>query len=106
MSPKSCVLRNTLPEHRPYRETLPEFITIGHQLIADALAKRTGLAPDRALMRVTIRFAAIFAFVMYYARLDFPGTPGEGGAERVARLVDSATAGLDSLDDTGRATFP
>lgn len=61
----------------PYRETLPEFISVGHKLIADAVAQRTGIPPDVALQRVRIMFAAIFAYVMYYSRLDFPGTRKE-----------------------------
>lgn len=90
----------------PYRETLPEFISIGHKLIADALAERTGMAPDRALTRVRIMFAAIFAFVMYYTRLEFPGIRREERSERLARLVDSATADPDRGDDTGLGAPP
>ncbi|HTV93551.1 MAG TPA: TetR/AcrR family transcriptional regulator [Verrucomicrobiae bacterium] len=90
----------------PYRETLPEFITIGHKLLAEALADRTGLDPERALMRVRIMFAAIFAFVMYYTRLNFPGTRREGRNERLRRLVDAATADPDSLEATENLALP
>ena len=73
----------------PYRETLPEFISIGHKLIADAVSQRIGIAPDDALQRVRIMFAAIFAYVMYYSRLEFPGTRKEQRHERLQRLVDT-----------------
>ena len=75
----------------PYRGTLPEFISIGHRVIADAVAQRLGIAPDDALQRVRIMFAAIFSYVMYYSRLDFPGSRKEQRVERLRRLVDTVT---------------
>ena len=75
----------------PYRETLPEFISIGHKLIADALAERTGMSREDALQRVHVMFAAVFAYVMYYSRLNFPGMRKEQRNERLDRLVDTVT---------------
>ncbi|MGD0967157.1 MAG: TetR/AcrR family transcriptional regulator [Candidatus Aquilonibacter sp.] len=73
----------------PYRDSLPHFITAGHNAIAQALTERAGLPPEIATLRVRILFGAVFASVMYYDRLGFPGTREEAVAERVDRIVNS-----------------
>jgi len=76
----------------PYRETLPHFITAGHRSLADGLRKLTGISLEGAFLRVRILFGALFATVIYYDRLGFPGTRQEAEGQRLDRVVETVLA--------------
>ncbi len=73
----------------PYRDSLPQFITAGHKILAGALSKQTGMPLEIAFVRVRIFFSSLFGNVIYYERLGFPCTREEGAAYRLEVIIES-----------------
>lgn len=70
-----------------YSPGLPDFVTLGHEIMANVLVTRLGIAFDDALARVRIFLGAIFAWVVYYNRVGVKAAAGETKEQRVDRLV-------------------
>jgi len=71
----------------PYRDSLPAFVSIAHVALANALAERLGISHENALLRARMLFASLFAYVIYYRQLNFPGFRLETQGERLERLA-------------------
>lgn len=77
----------------PFREDLPQFITLSHDVLAGALSRRLKINREIARLRVRIFFSALFTCVMYYGRISEKYTLSESRDERVKRVLDALIGG-------------
>lgn len=72
----------------PYRDTLPDFITLNHHVLAGVLANRLHISHEDAIDRTRVFFSSIFAWVMYYSRVASRKSVAESPSARVERLIE------------------
>ena len=72
----------------PYRDTLPDFITLNHHILAGVLANRLHISQEDALDRTRVFFSSIFAWVMYYSRVAPRKSVPESPSVRIERLIE------------------
>jgi AcrR family transcriptional regulator len=82
----------------PYRESLPAFITINHDVLTMALSRRLKIGREVARLRVRIFFSSLFTCVMYYGRVAEKYASSERREERVSRLLDALIGGETSAE--------
>jgi AcrR family transcriptional regulator len=76
----------------PYRESLPEFVTFNHKILASVLSHRLGIPEDEAFVRVRMFFGSLFAWVIFYGRVAADDAQRELPTQRVDRLIAALIA--------------